>query len=601
MQSAELPRSSRKTEQGMMPRLDWLISHACFHARRTLDRRAVLLAAAFGLAGCTGPALRSQSPEDLSEAIESSTRLIGDVARPYGNNYIKVESVALVTGLAGTGEDPAPSPQRAMLLHEMQTRGVQDPNTLLASPNTALVLVRGFLPPGIQKGDRFDLEVQTPSRSETTSLRNGWLMECRMTELEVLGNQIHDGHLLAHGEGALLVDPIAAEKDATALKRARVLGGGTANKSRNLGLVISSEDKSIQLSSQIGNAINRRFHTFSHGIKKGVANPKTDEFVELAVHPRYKDNINRYLRVVRAIAVKETVANQGARIGILERQLTDHVSAATAAVRLEAIGHDGVPTLLKGIEESDPEVRFYSAEALAYLDRREAAAPLARAAREEPAFRVYALAALSAMDEVAAYDELRNLLEVPSSETRYGAFRSLWALNPKDPLVKGEMLSDQFSYHVLKTSGPPMIHVTRSFRPEIVLFGENQQFETPLILEAGKSIMINAQEDGETLTIARFEPGKPDQRRTVSNSVDEVIRTIVELGATYPDVVQLLQQAKTSHALASRFEVDAIPDSSAQYARKTGGDEDGAENHHGFEVAAPRPELFSSAPNASKK
>jgi flagellar basal body P-ring protein FlgI len=304
MQSAALLRSCRNTEQGMMPRLDWLTSHACAYTGLQFDRRALLLAVAAGLAGCAGPALRSQSPEDFSEAIESNTRLVGDVARPYGNNYIKIESVALVTGLAGTGEDPAPSPQRAMLLHEMQTRGVQDPNTLLASPNTALVLVRGFLPPGIQKGDRFDLEVRTPSRSETSSLRNGWLMECRMTELEVLGNQIHDGHLLALGEGALLVDPIAAERDPTALKRARVLGGGTANKSRNLGLVLSSEDKSIQLSSQIGNAINRRFHTFSHGIKKGVANPKTDEFVEIAIHPRYKDNINRYLRVIRAVAVK---------------------------------------------------------------------------------------------------------------------------------------------------------------------------------------------------------------------------------------------------------------------------------------------------------
>jgi len=547
------------------------------------------------LAGCAGPALRSQSPEDISEAIDSKTRLVGDVARPYGNNYIKVESVALVTGLSGTGEDPAPSPQRATLLHEMQTRGVQDPNTLLASPNTALVLVRGFLPPGVQKGDRFDLEVQTPSRTETTSLRNGWLMECRMTELEVLGNQIHDGHLLATGEGALLVDPAAAESDPTALKRARVLGGGTALKTRNLGLVLSSEDKSIQLSSQIGNAINRRFHTFNHGVKKGVANPKTDEFVELAVHPRYKDNISRYLRVVRSIAIKESVADQAARINILERQLTDHVSSATAALRLEAIGQDGVPTLIKGIEESDPEVRFYSAEALAYLDRREAAAPLARAARDEPAFRVYALAALSAMDEVAAYDELRNLLEVASSETRYGAFRSLWALNPRDPLVKGEMFADQFSYHVLKTNGPPMVHVTRSFRPEVVLFGENQRFETPLILEAGKLIMINAPEADGNIKISRFGVGK-DETRWVSSSVDEVIRTVVELGGTYPDVVQLLQQAKANHSLTSRFEVDAIPDSGLPYNRKQH-EEDGVDpqqNHPAFEVTNPKPELFSA-------
>ena len=36
---------------------------------------------------------------------------VGDVARSFGSNYVKAEAVGLVTGLAGTGEDPAPSPQ----------------------------------------------------------------------------------------------------------------------------------------------------------------------------------------------------------------------------------------------------------------------------------------------------------------------------------------------------------------------------------------------------------------------------------------------------------------------------------------------------------
>ncbi len=84
--------------------------------------------------GCTAPALRSQSPEEFSEAVESRTHLIGDYARPFGNTHLKGESVGLVTGLANTGEDPAPSPQREALLHEMKTRGVNNPNQLLASP-----------------------------------------------------------------------------------------------------------------------------------------------------------------------------------------------------------------------------------------------------------------------------------------------------------------------------------------------------------------------------------------------------------------------------------------------------------------------------------
>ena len=530
-------------------------------------------------------------------------RLVGDVAKPYGNTYVKVESVALVTGLAGTGEDPAPSPQRAAILHELQTLGVQNPNRLLADPNTAIVLVRAFLPPGVQKGDKFDLEVQVPSRSETSSLRAGWLMETRLAELAVLGNQIRDGHVVALGEGPILVDPSAeGDKDRLALTKGRVLGGGWATKSRSLGLVIKHEDKSVRISSQIGVAINKRFHTFSQGIKQGVAKPKTDEFIELAVHPRYKDNIARYLRVIRSVAIKEAPAEQAIRLEQLERQLLDPVTAATAALRLEAIGPEAVKVLAKGLEAKDLEVRFYSAEALAYLDQSNAAPALAAAAKEESAFRAYALAALGAMDDVAAFDELRALIDVASVETRYGAFRAMWAMNPNEPLVRGENLGGQFSYHLLTSAGPPLIHVTRSFRPELVLFGHEQHFTTPLVLDAGKSIMINAADGGSKVTISRFAVGEPDQKRVVSTKIDEVVRAIVELGGTYPDVVQALQQAKACHALPGRFEVDAIPDTNRAYTRKEveateeepSGDApaDATTEAEHVEVANPLPELF---------
>ena len=47
-------------------------------------------------------------------------------------------------------------------------------------------------------------------------------------------------------------------------------------------------------------------------------------------------------------------------------------------------------------------------------------------------------------------------------------------MNNKDAFVKGEVLGKQFHYHVLDVAGPPMIHVTRSRLPEIVLFGRDR-------------------------------------------------------------------------------------------------------------------------------
>jgi flagellar basal body P-ring protein FlgI len=517
------------------------------------------------LVGCSGPFIRSQSPEPEIEM--PTAKLVGDFAVPYGMHPVKVESIALVTNLPGTGSDPEPGGPRDELLSEMRAYGVDHPAKVLSSGTSSLVLVRGYLRPGIQEGDHFDVEVRVPSRSGTTSLRGGWLMETRMSEMAVLKGTLHEGSVLAKAHGPLMVDPSAERKDDNhvAAGRALVLGGGRVLKSRPLALVLKPDHRSIAVSSQIGAVVNRRFHTYVGGTKKGVANPKDDQHVELIVHPRYKDNVERYMQVLRAIALKESASQQMARLGLLERQLLDPITAATAALRLEAIGKEGVSVLKAGIKSADPEVRFYAAEALAYLDDKEAAAPLAEAARDVPAFRAYALAALSAMDDFAAYEGLRGLLDLPSNETRYGAFRALWAMNEQDPLVRGERLSDQFSYHVLDTMGPPLVHVTRSYRPEVVLFGHDQRLQTPFVIEAGKDIIITGKDD--RVTAARFSANEPDQKRVVSTKVDECIRAIVELGGAYPDVVQALQQAKSKGALASRFAIDAVPSGGRRYDR----------------------------------
>ena len=428
-------------------------------------------------------------------------------------------------------------------------------------------------------------------RREATSLRGGWLMRSRLRELAVLDNRVHEGNVFGFAEGPVLVDPSSADEVQNG--RGRILGGGISMISRDLRLSLKGEHRSVVASAQVGEAINRRFYSFVGGIQQGVAKPKTDEFIELKIHPRYKDNIERYVRVIRSLPIRESAAEQAARIALLERQLMDPITSSNAALRLEALGKPGIKTLAKGLESDDEEVRFYAAESLAYLDESAAAAPLGQLARDVPAFRAFALAALSAMDDFSAYEALQALLAAPSAETRYGAFRALWAMNPRDPLVKGEDLGEQFSYHVLTSTGTPMIHITRSFRPEVVLFGAGERFQNPLVLEAGKSIMVRTLDD-DRVTVSCFAVGEPDQKRVVSNKVDDVIRAIVDLGGQYPDVVQALQQAKASGALACRLEMDAVPRAGRLYNRK--GDIVTEEESEGAESVAsnPLPELFSS-------
>ena len=517
--------------------------------RRTTNDSAIgglrFLAAAVVLCGCSGPILRPQSPETrVDMPLMPDVKYVSEYTHPYGMNYVKIESVSLVTGLAGTGSDPPPTPQRAALLDEMKRHEVANPNEVLASGTTSMVLARAFLRPGIQEGDRFDVEVRVPSQSDTKSIRNGWLLQARLTEMAVLGEAIREGHVLGLAQGPVLVDPTAdPKKDPALATRGRILGGGVALKSRPLGLVINHESESVRMSQDIGRAINHRFYTFIDGRKQGVATPKTGEFIDVVVHPRYKENIARYMQVLRNVSINESPTSLQSRLIFLEQQLSDPLTSASAAIRLEAIGDDQAKEVLRrGLASSDLESRFYAAEALAYLDDTSAVGVLGQVARDERAYRVNAFAALSAMDDATAHDALSALLETKSAETRYGAFRSLWSMNPRDPLLHDENLNNEFHYHVLDVPGPDMVHVTQSHLPEIVLFGKDQPLKMPLMLDAGKTILVNGM-NGDKITVSHFTPGSEPKQLVVQPKVDSVVRAIVSLGGTYPDVVQALQQA----------------------------------------------------------
>ena len=585
-----------------------------FLMSRHLPRRVFLglglsaLASGAGLTGCAvlpglgGPLTRGQTP-DVDDPTEKKLELVGDYTRPWGLNYAKLESVALVTNLDNTGSDPPPSAQRDQLIAEMQSHEVRNPDKFLAVPSNSLVLVRGYLPPGVQKGETFDVEVRLPSRSETTSLRGGWLMKTRMRQMEVLGGTIHTGSIDGLAQGDVLVDAVfGGDKDQILETRARVLGGGVSLISRPLGLAIRKDEASVRVSLLISAAINSRFFSFDRGVKKGAAEPQRDNFMELSIPARYKHNLGRFLRVVRNIALKENPVERVERLQELERKLLEPTTSATAALQLEAIGKEGIEPLKRGLKSNDPEVRFYAAEALAYLDEADAAAPLAAAARNESAFRWHALSALTAMDHVDALDVLTDLMHEPSAETRYGAFRAIRTRNPQDPGTKGEVIDKKFRYHLIPTTGEPMVHLSRSKRPEIVLFGHEQKLKPPSFIRVGRHLTLKGLDDGQ-VKLSRFRPGdENDVYETCPADLDQVIRMIVKLGGGYAEVVQAIQELKKEGCLESRVAVEALPKPGRAYVRDENEPaepaEEGEDSSESLPVAqhavgTPRSELFT--------
>jgi flagellar basal body P-ring protein FlgI len=224
---------------------------------RLLNRRLFLALGLSGVCGCATPLFRGQTPDAEAAATAKKTELVGDFTRASGLKWVKLESIALVTNLDNTGSDPPPSEQRQTLIMEMQSHDVRQVDKILASPTTSMVYVRTYLPPGVQKGDPLDVEIRLPFRSETTSLRGGWLMQTRLRQMEILGGQAMRGNVDGLAQGDVLVDAVfEGTTDKIHETRGRVLGGGTSLLTRELGLAISKNDASIRTSALIGKAIN---------------------------------------------------------------------------------------------------------------------------------------------------------------------------------------------------------------------------------------------------------------------------------------------------------------------------------------------------------
>lgn len=525
--------------------------------------------------------LRSQSPDkddddrdEDDDEFETTVDvpMVGEYTTITGLNLIALQGVGLVTGLPGTGSDPPPSSFRTRLVEDMRRRGIHSPNTILRSPTTALVVIQAYLPPLVRKGDKFDLEVRVPGADDTSSLNGGWLMETLLSEQAIVpGQGAMEGHVYAKAKGPILVSASEGSQESRAalLRRGRVLGGGTSLKERNLALFLRNDFRSVRNSKRIADRIGKRFSDYDKsGLKRPLAEAKTDQRIELIVPIRYRDNYPRYLQVIRNIAFRETEVAQRVRTQKLKQDLLQPTTTEKAAMRLEAIGSRAIPVLRTGLKHPSPEVRFNSAMALTYLNEPDGLRTLAEAARNEPAFRVFALAALAASEEPEVSLLLRELLHEPSAETRYGAWRALTTVDRRDPIVADLSVSDEFKFHVLKTNGPPLIHLTNRKKAEIVIFGSEQRFETPIALRAGNDILITAAEGADLVTVSRYEVGKPDRRKQVSTRVADVIQAVAEFEATYPDIAQMLAQADKQHNVQGEIALDSVPQSGRVYYRQ---------------------------------
>jgi hypothetical protein len=561
----------------------------------------LLAAVLLGAAGCAQIQPRGQAAEDADAKFDLKEVLtVGDVTEVANAAPLQVSGVGLVVGLDGTGGSAPPSEYRTLLEQQLLKQGVRDVKRELESPENAMVLLTAVIPPGARKGDPLDVQVTLPTGSKVTSLRGGVLKECVLRNYDTSrnldpayqgANKLLPGHVLAKARGPLLVGFGPEQDESVRMRQARIWDGGVSLIDRPFYLELKDDQKFARIANAVAQRINLLFpddarkqqEVLRHrrlvvldevagqlndkfkapALGKGeTARAVTKDMIYVQVPYAYRLNAERYLRVARLIPLREAPEARGRYRRYLRALLLDPEHTITAALRLEALGRESIPTLKEGLQSPHTLVRFAAAEALAYLDSGAGADELARLAQQYEALRAYCLMAMASMDAGVCYLRLSELLASPDVTVRYGAFRAL-RLFPADEqpdAVRGELLGESFWLHKVAPKSSPLVHACTGQRAEVVLFGDPARLLPPFKMLAGSEFTVTAERGDDRCTVSRFVLSPPSvARRQCSLRVEDVLRTVAELGGQYPDVVDLLRQVEGRHCLTAPVRFDAVP------------------------------------------
>jgi hypothetical protein len=449
---------------------------------------------------------------------------------------------------------------------------------------------------GVTKEDVFDADIELTAGSNTTSLAGGLLLLTKLSQVGYVDGAPHEGQVMAYAGGPIVAG--SADKPEN-IKVGRVLGGARVKKDQPYVLMLRENRRSIRTSALLQSVIGTRFFYLDGVEQKAMAEAKSDEFLELRVPKTYHQNQSRFFQVLQLLPIIENPDLKAARMAQWSKELLDPKTSGVAALKLEGAGRAATESLKQGLANSDPNVKFFSAEALAYLNDASGADILADAAVRRPEFRAFALAALAAADQAASVSKLRQLLAHPDIEVRYGAFNALRSLDENDIyLGKTRVLIDEpialpddeddlmamqivaararanrpkdpFSLYLVDCDGPPLVHVSNSRRSEIVVFGKRQKLTPPLVLGDPGSVLINAGSNDDEAQISRVAADKDSTDQHLSSPLDlgSIIQNSVALGATYPQVVGLLRMAEKQKNLEGPLCIDAMPQATDAYEK----------------------------------
>jgi hypothetical protein len=547
---------------------------------------ALLAACVLGAASCgakkqTRAIPPAPPPTFVGPAFLHGT--VGSQATFRGMEPMLVSQYGLVVGLHNTGSAEVPAFLRQWLVQELRRQGVGSiknrdimplsPDQLLASPQTSVVAVEGFIPPGATRGTTFDVLVSAID-TQTTSLQHGRLYTA---ELAPGGTNVERRFIkpLARAAGPLYMNPLdlslTAEPDPAKERQAVVLAGGVVTVDRKLEILLNQP--SWTRSAEIADRINERFPHEREDRTFKTAVARNDQLITLNVPDRFAGRPELLVNLINHLYLQRGAGFEPKKTQELADLLVaDPTYARDVMLAWVCLGQTGRPIIRKYYDHPQSHVQLTALEAGVWLGDTATLPAIGKlAASDDPATRKQAAELLSRLPTGGA--TLAKLLDDPDPSVRISAYESVAANGDPDLLQRhtiGGKGDFKFILDIVPSSHP-MIYVAQGRVPRIVIFDPMLGFKTPGLARLWDNrLMVRTNADGETMDVFYQPRGTPQAktfktRPTVANLIfllahkPDAGNPTDGLDLTYSDVVNALYQLTRNGDVPAKIEVQLNP------------------------------------------
>jgi len=515
------------------------------------------------IGGCGQQDRTGSGADDLAPTIDLGAT-IGSLIKTLPPEPIPVAGYGLVSGLKGTGSAECPPQVRDYLkqyiLKQLPANKGLDVEKFINSPDTAVVLVEGIIPPIPSKNEYFDVRVTAFPNTQTTSLEGGRLF---VTDLKIAGSFGKSTRNLADVEGPIFIDKISSSKVDKRL--GYILAGGKVLDEYKLVLELTKPD--FTTTNSIRNRLNGRFG-------RATARAIVPGRIELSVPDKYREQKQRFISIVKAMYIAQRPEVIEERINTFVRRLAGSEDKYASEVALEAIGNKCLGKLSVLLRLSNNQVRFHAARCMLNLGSDDGFLALREIALDKnSAYRFEALESITiAANRSDTAMISRKLLRDDDFDIRLAACEQLRKLD--DITIEQEPIARSFYLERITQTEYKTIFVSRSGQPRIVILGSPINCNRNIFLQsADGDITINSPADQEYVTIIRKHPKRSSVIAKLNSSfeVGDIIRTLCEeplkeeekgsggLGASYADMIALLKQMCDVGVIRAEFRAGPLP------------------------------------------